>query len=138
MRILFDTNVIVDVFLERGPFFGPAAQLLDAVEHGELEGLLGATTVTTVYYLVSKVKKEATARETIGGLLQLFEVAAVNRTVLEQATASAFSDFEDAVLHEAGRRSSAEGIVTRDKGDFTAATLTIYTPAELLQALRQR
>lgn len=137
MRILFDTNVIVDVFLERGPFFRPAARLFEAVERERLEGLLGATTVTTVHYLVAKGSGQVNAHESIGELLRLFEVAAVNRAVLQQAAASEFSDFEDAVLHEAGRRSAADGLVTRDKDDFSAATLAVYTPNELVEALRR-
>lgn len=68
-------------------------------------------------------------------VLQLFQIAPVNRSVLENAVAAGFEDFEDAVLHEAARQARADGIVTRNADDFTDATLTIYTPAELVQAL---
>lgn len=137
MRILFDTNVIVDVFLERGPFFRPAAQLFDATAQGELVGLLGATTVTTIYYLIAKARSRQQALRTVRSLLQLFEVAAVNRAVLERAMAVNFSDFEDAVLHEAGLRAEVDGIVTRDGDDFATATVPVYTPAELIELLQQ-
>jgi hypothetical protein len=69
-------------------------------------------------------------------LLQLFEVAPVNRAVLEDALALGFADFEDAVLHEAGRLAGAQAIVTRDPSGFSAAALRIYDPETLVAALR--
>jgi hypothetical protein len=71
-------------------------------------------------------------------LLQLFHVSPVNRSVLEKSVEAGFDDFEDAVLQEAARQARADGIVTRNVDDFASATLTIYTPDELLEALRQR
>jgi predicted nucleic acid-binding protein len=53
MRVLFDTNVILDVLLERRPFSESASKLLSRVEKGEITGLVCATTITTIYYLVT-------------------------------------------------------------------------------------
>lgn len=137
MRILYDTNIVVDVFLERGPFFRPAAQLFEATAQGSLGGLLGATTVTTIHYLIAKVQNRQQARQRVKQILHLFEVATVNRVVLEAALESDFADFEDAVLHEAGLRAGADGIVTRDGDGFATATIPVYTPPELVEMLRQ-
>lgn len=54
MKILFDTNIIFDVFLARKPFLENAVKFFAKVEQGKLEGALGATTITTLYYLISK------------------------------------------------------------------------------------
>lgn len=54
MKILFDTNIILDVFLARQPFLENSTKLFAHVEQGKLEGVLGATTITTLYYLISK------------------------------------------------------------------------------------
>jgi hypothetical protein len=107
------------------------------VERGTVDGLLGATTLTTIHYLAAKAVGDERAREHVGTLLQLFDVAPVTRAVLEDALALSFTDFEDAVLHEAARHARADGIVTRNASDFAAATLAVYTPAELRAALRQ-
>lgn len=132
MRVLFDTNVVLDVLLKRRPHASVAIRLFDHVAEGTLDGLLGATTVTTIHYLARKAVGHRKAADHVGTLLQLFEVAAVTRPVLEGALASKFADFEDAVLHEAARHAGAEGIVTRDPAGFAAATVSVYTPAELL------
>ncbi len=135
MRVLFDTNVVLDVLLDRQPHAADAVRLFAQAERGGLDGLLGATTLTTIHYLIRKPLGEATARERIGMLLRLFEVAPVTRVVLEDALALPFGDFEDAVLHEAARHAGAGGIVTRNAADFTKAT--VYTPAELQAALQR-
>lgn len=136
MRVLFDTNVVLDVLLARPPHAAPAIELFDWVARRELDGMLGATTVTTIFYLASKAAGPALARRHVTTLLGLFEVAAVGRAALADALALGFGDYEDAVLHEAARHAGATGIVTRDPKGFAAATLTVYSPAELLRLLK--
>jgi predicted nucleic acid-binding protein len=134
LRILFDTNVVLDVLLERQPHVADAAILMARVERRELEGLLGATTVTTVHYLASKAIGRSRAERHVRTLLSLFDVAPVDGPVLTDALALGFPDFEDAVLHEAARRAGATGIVTRNAADFAGATLSLFVPTELVRA----
>ena len=136
MSIVFDTNVILDVLLKRQPFAAVAVRLVAAVERGELIGLVAATTVTTIYYLTAKALGEPRARREMGQLLTLFDVAPVNRRVLDLALQSDFEDFEDGVIHAAATQAGARGIVTRNEVDFVSATLPIYAPADLLRMLR--
>ena len=131
MKILFDTNVILDLLLDREPFSTPAARLFSLVDTGDLTGFICATTVTTVHFLARRTVGDRRAREEIGKLMDLFEVAAVNRVVLEGAMASKFTDFEDAVLHQSALNVDADGIVTRNAGDFKRATIPVYAPEEL-------
>ena len=135
MKVLFDTNVVLDVLMEREPFVTNADRLLSKVEVGEIDGLLGATTITTIHYLATKVVGKEKARKELSKLLSLFEIAPVNRSVLEAAIESNFADFEDAVLHEAARHADAQAIVTRNPGDFKKAELTVYSPEELVSLL---
>ncbi|MCB1034959.1 MAG: PIN domain-containing protein [Acidobacteria bacterium] len=135
MRVLFDTNVIVDLLLDRKPFAEAATRLAAQVELGSLTGVLSATTVTTVYYLVAKAAGAKTARIQVRKLLDLFEVAPVTRAVVEAALDQSIRDYEDAVLHEAAREAAVDAIVTRDLQDFSAAELTVYSPPELLSVL---
>lgn len=135
MRVLFDTNVILDVLLARAPHVAPATALLDRVATKSLDGLLGATTLTTIHYLASKAVGSRSARSHVRTLLGLFEVAPVTRAVLTDALDLDFNDYEDAVLHEAARHAGAEAVVTRDSSGFRAARLTLYAPDELLRFL---
>lgn len=136
MRVLLDTNVVLDVLLARAPHLESAAGLMDEIAAGGVDGMLGATTVTTIFYLANKAVGPGLARRHVGTLLKIFDVAPVSRAVLADALDLGFPDYEDGVLHEAARQAGADGIVTRDKKGFARARLRVYAPDELLQILR--
>ena len=135
MKILFDTNIIIDVFLDRKPFSEHALYLMSKVERSEITGFLCASTVTTIHYLLSKYLDKEKAIESINSLMALFEVASVNRLVIENALQSKFIDFEDAVLHESARHAGAEYIITRNIKDFKKTKIPAFTPTEFLSML---
>lgn len=135
MRVLFDTNVVLDHLLGRAPFARDALALMGRVERREVLGLLCATTLTTIHCLTARGLGREETRRAIGGLLKVFEIAPVTRAVLEDALASPFTDFEDAVLNESARHAGAGAIVTRNAADFKASVLIVYTPSELNAAL---
>jgi predicted nucleic acid-binding protein len=136
VRVLVDTNVILDVLLARAPHVSPATALLDRVAAKSLDGLLGAPTLTTIHYLATKAVGTRAAQGHLRTLLGLFEVASVTRAVLTDALDLEFPDYEDAVLHEAARHAGAEAIVTRDPNGFAKARLKVYAPEELLRFMQ--
>ena len=131
MKILFDTNIILDVLLNRAPFVDLSANLVSSVENKVIEGYLCASTITTLDYLISKSKNREIARVEIQKLLTLFQIADVNSSVLLMSVNSSFTDFEDAVQFFSGKCCKVNGLVTRNTKDFKHATLPIYTPDEL-------
>jgi predicted nucleic acid-binding protein len=131
LKVLFDTNVVLDLLLDREPFSLDAARCFSWVEAGEIEGWLCGSTVTTLYYLIGKSIGARKARESISLLLSIFEVAPVNKTVLECALNLRFKDFEDAVMHEAARLANVDVIVTRNAADFKHATIPVRMPGKL-------
>lgn len=136
MRVLFDTNVVLDVLLARAPHAAPATALFDLAARKALDGWVGATTLTTIFYLVAKVRGNAEASRHVRTLLEIFEVAPVTRSVLGEALQLGFDDYEDAVLHAAARQVGATMIVTRDPVGFARASLRVYGPAELFHLVR--
>ena len=135
MRVLVDTNVVLDVLLDRKPFAEAAAQVLALVEESRIEGFLCATTVTTIDYLIGQALAPDEARAALQRLLDLFEIAPVNRPVLEQALRSDVSDFEDAVLEQSARLVSVDAITTRNLKDFEKSSVTAFDPPELLSVV---
>lgn len=136
MRVLFDTNVILDHLLEREPYVDVAERLLSLVDTGEIEGVICATTATTIHYLASKAVGAAAAAEHLRALLAIFDVACVDREVLRGALDTSFSDYEDAVLHQAACSAGAGAIVTRNGKDFSRSSLPVFDPPELLAAVQ--
>ncbi len=135
MKILFDTNIVLDVLMDRLPHAEVAVELFSKVEDGTIIGYLCGTTITTVFYLAAKTVGAPRAQEEIKKLLSLFEVAPVNRHVLESALVLDFNDFEDAVIHEAACHVGADAIVTRNQKDFKKAKLPVYTADEMAKIL---
>jgi len=135
MKVLFDTNIILDVLLDRIPFSEHASYLMSKVERSEINGFLCATTVTTIHYLLSKYLDKEKAIDSINSIMALFEVASVNRLVIENALKSKFTDFEDSVLHESARHAGAEYIITRNIKDFKKSKIPAFTPTEFVSML---
>ncbi len=135
MKVLFDTNVILDVLLDREPFADDASYLLSKVERSELIGFACATTITTIHYLTAKALGVSDACRHIDSLLSLFVIAPVNRSVLENAARSKFDDFEDAVLHASALNAGAQYIVTRNSSDFKKSRLPVLEPGELVNMI---
>ncbi|NDY43621.1 PIN domain-containing protein [Dissulfurirhabdus thermomarina] len=135
MKVLFDTNVILDVLLDRAPLAEDAAHLLSQVERAKIAGFACATTIPAPYSLLSKALGARAADRHIHSLPALFVAAAVNRIVLEGAGAADFDDFEDAVAHEAAVHAGARYIVTRNVAEFKRAKLPVFTPREFIGVL---
>ena len=137
MRVLFDANILLDVLLEREPHVDVATRLVALVDNGHIEGSICATAVTALYYVGATDLGRRRAHDEVRTLLAVFDVApAVGRDVLQRALADdGFSDFEDAVAHEAAHAAGVSAIVTRNGRDFAKATLPVFEPHELLAAI---
>ncbi len=137
MKVLFDTNVILDVLLERAPHYRYSVACMASVEDGKIEGWICSTTVTTIAYLLRKELSAKTANKHIESLLALFNVSTANKQVLSDALHNGFSDYEDSVLYQSAVTSSLDGIISRNKKDFKQSRLPVYTPKEFTAVLSQ-
>lgn len=136
MKVLFDTNIVLDVLLGREPYLNNAIALFDAVEKQVIQGYLCATTITTIDYLATKALGKVDSKIAVGKLLELFVIAEVNRRTLVAALLSDFADFEDAVLFHAGVDAGVDSVVTRNGKDFKTGSVPIYSPDDLLQRIQ--
>ena len=134
-RVLFDTNVVLDVLLDRHPYAEASAAAWAAVETGISNGMVAAHTVTTIHYLVRKELGNLKANRTVSAVLGVFEVAPVDGRVLREALHSPLSDFEDAVTATAARLAGCECIVTRDPKGFRGSPVRSLTPELVIPLL---
>jgi predicted nucleic acid-binding protein len=136
MKILFDTNIILDVLLNRINFVDLSATLISLVESKDIEGYLCSTTITTIDYLITKALNRDKAKNEIKKLLNMFQISSVNSEVINLSVISNFKDFEDAVQYYSGKCNGVDAIVTRNIKDFQNTELPVYTPDELLGIIR--
>ncbi|MGC9527752.1 MAG: type II toxin-antitoxin system VapC family toxin [Limnospira sp.] len=131
MRVLIDTNVVLDFLQEREPFLDNAARLFERIDAGEIEGLIAATTITNIYYIIRRASGGVVAQDAIAQILTDLTICAVDRDVLEQALQLNFQDFEDAVQYACAAVHQVDAIVTRDRSGFIEATIPVISPEEI-------
>jgi predicted nucleic acid-binding protein len=117
-KVLVDTNVILDVLLDRQPHAGASVAVWAAIETGSVEGVLAAHAVTTIHYLIRRELGSARAKRTVAAMLRVFGVASVDGPVIQLALDLPLSDFEDAVTAAAAQAAACDCIVTRDPKGF--------------------
>ncbi len=137
--ILLDTNIILDIALERQPFYDRAHQLVLAALKREVALFITATTITDIYYIIRKTKGRESAWGFVTHLMDFVEVAGVDRDVIERALEfSDWEDFEDAVQASSGIIHGIDVLVTRDASGFSKAPLVVLAPEEALTMLEER
>jgi len=135
MKVLFDTNVVLDLLLDREPFSLEAEILFSKVERKEIHGYLCATTITTIHYLLSKSLSAKELLSTLSSLFELFNIAMVDRKVLVAALKVNDVDFKDSVLYTSAYLSGVDVIITRDEKGFNKSNIPVYTPKEFIKFL---
>ena len=133
-RVLYDTNVILDVLLEREPLVAASARVLDATGRGKVEGYIAGHAFTTLaYFLQRRFNSAEKVKKELSHLLQKTRVAPVTDMAIRQAMTSPIRDFEDAVTHAAALEAGVSVIVTRNARDFAKGTIPAVLP-EVFQA----
>ena len=135
MRVLLDTDVVLDAVLAREPFGRIALQLFKLHDEGVIEGCISAVTPVNVFYFARKFKGAEVARHAVDLLLSSFTVCPVTTAVLRAAHALPISDYEDAVQHASATTVGVEAIITRNVDDYRNASVPILTPTGFLQQL---
>ncbi|CAN5327456.1 PIN domain nuclease [soil metagenome] len=135
IRVLIDTNVVLDFVLTRQPFFADADEIFFRLKNNEFEAFVSAITPINVFYTTRKEKDKAMAFSAVEELLKLVQIAKSNNQIYQNALALNFSDYEDAVQHECAVAESLDAIVTRNTKDYKSASVKVYSPSEFLQAI---
>ena len=134
MKLLIDTNVVLDVLLRREPFFRTAAEVLNLTQLDEVREYVSASTITDIYYIANKQMKDRDAvRDLLKRLLMVVSVAAVSKREIQNALNLAWGDFEDSVQYSVALLNEMDGIVTRNPSDYQEANMRIWLPEQALE-----
>jgi hypothetical protein len=135
MRVLFDTDIVLDLVLDREPFVKAAAALFVLHEQERMDAYISGITLVKVFYLTRKFKGIESARQAVKELLATLSVCPLDQSVLEDARTLSFADYEDAVQHTSATASQLDAIITRNLDDYRNATLPVYSPTDFLNQL---
>ena len=134
MKIMIDTNVVLDVLLKREPFFLASYEVMKRSALEQCEGFVSASAATDVFYLLRRSLKDAgKAKEGMEKLLQLVGIADAMDEDVHAAVASNMGDFEDALVASIAERCQISFIVTRNVKDYANSPVKAITPEEFLK-----
>ena len=133
--ILLDTDVLIDVALDRHPHSGPSSELLDQIEQGAESAYIAWHSVSNLYYIVAPTRGGLNARDFIVELTRFVEVATTDTEAIRYAAGLPMGDFEDAMQVAAARACGARHIVTRNVRDYERSPIRAIDPQEALTEL---
>lgn len=136
MKILLDTNVVIDYLADRTPFADYAEQVLSLCESGEVDGLVTANAITDIYYVVRKVAGREKTLEAIQTLCSILDIADVGKADILNAMDLDMSDYEDALAAQCAKRVKADYIITRDISDYANSPIPAKDPAAFLEQFK--
>jgi len=135
MTILLDTNVVLDILLNRQPWYTDAALIFGLSQQNLIQSYISASSITDIFYITQKEQGKNAAREAIKRLLRVFKPATVTDRDIYQALELEWDDFEDSVQFIVGEGLSVDYIVTRNTKDFTLGSIKTVTPEQFIQAV---
>lgn len=136
IHALFDTNVILDLVLNRSGFAANATRLFQCIGETRLTGYMTASSVTDIYYISQREKDRVFAALAIRKLVSVLDVICVDGDTIRNALDSQVKDFEDAVQAQAAQSVSLDYIVTRNTTDFHYSPVPAISPVEMIQKLQ--
>ncbi|HBL10673.1 MAG TPA: PIN domain nuclease [Cyanobacteria bacterium UBA11162] len=135
MKVLIDTNIILDFALERQPFYSDSEQVFILAQHRQIEAYVSASTFGDLFYIIRKARGRDWTLQFLNRLATFCQIATVDRSVISMALSANFKDFEDAIQYSTAIVNQLDSIVTRNPEDFPAVTPRILTPEQLIQEL---
>jgi predicted nucleic acid-binding protein len=137
MKNFLDSDVLLDIGLEREPFCQAACQLLDYLEsHPQQQGFMAWHSVANIFYLFTKAATREKAKAFIVDLCQFIQVVPTDTNDVLIAANLPMRDFEDALQCAAAMACEATVIVSRNLKDYQNSPLRAVTPEQLCQELQ--
>lgn len=131
MRLLIDTNVLMDVLVGREPFLRDSRYVVAICKERKAQGFLAAHTMTNLFYILRKYYAAEECRDILLDLLDIFSIMAIDGEKIKTALRNTrFKDFEDCLQMECGQEAAVDYIVTRNTKDFANSEIPCLTPNE--------
>lgn len=131
-NIFFDTNILLDVFLERHPFCEPAQRVWSLVDSGLVRGGISAISVSNIFFIIKKLSNTDKAYRAIESLQSMFKVVELGSRIIKKSLSVRFADFEDALQYFSALAFKAHYLLTRDAADFKEKGIPILDCSQFL------
>ena len=136
MRVLIDTNVVLDFLAKREPFTKSAEAIFEACADGKVDGCIAPHSFSNIFYILRDVFSIAERKTILLDLCHVFAIEGVDHATIEATLQNdSFDDFEDALQEECAKSFLADYIITRDPSGFKNSSLSIVSPGEFVKRI---
>ena len=137
MKVLIDTNVVLDVLLKRRPFYQDSFKIFQFADQEHIQGCLSAVSMTDIFYLLRKDRHGSDENyQVMDELTALFLIIPVTETTITKALALRWQDFEDAVQYTAAQENGIQYIITRNETDYKTSGIHCMNPTDFIAYIR--
>jgi predicted nucleic acid-binding protein len=135
--VFLDSDVLIDVFANRAPFYGNSAAILSLAETGKCLAFTSPLVIANVHYVLQRFSNKFVAGNAIRKIRTIVGVVDMNQRIVDRALNSDLSDFEDALQIYSAENAVMDLIVTRNLGHYKTSAISALSPAEARAVLEQ-
>lgn len=138
MKVLIDTNVIIDALTSREPWRESAEKIFLMGANRVMDTYITASSATDIYYLLRKhLHSVEQAKQIMGKLYYLMGILAVSKEECVDALASPVSDYEDAVVERTAVKADMDYIITRNTKDYQQGMVKAILPNDFIALMKE-
>lgn len=131
-KIFIDTDVLLDLLLERSPFFDSIAKIITLAIENKVKLYTSSLSIVNANYILSKYKNAENSKSILNSFLIYLELVKLDEELIIKGLNSDFKDFEDSLQHFSALDSKCEYLLTRNIRDFKKSKIPVFTPDEFI------
>jgi len=138
MRLLLDTNILIDYFGERREYYPDAVKLRMAANFGDVELWATANSFTDVFYILRKDHASKSVQDLFLANKNLIKICSVTSDDIFDSADEKWLDYEDCLIHTCAKKIKADYIITRDIDGFMQSAVSCVSPMEFFTELEEK
>ena len=137
MKVLFDTNVVIDFIEKRGEFSNDSTRLFQLCRNGFIDGYITTQSVSDAYYILRKKFTVEERKSVLNFVCNTLEVVSITKWhVLETLSDDDLRDLEDGFILKCAEENMFDYIISRDRNGFATSRIPVVTPRDFLSMVR--
>ena len=136
LKVFIDSDIILDLLLEREGFYEYAALIFENSEKGNIYVFTSSISIANISYIIRKeIKNSKKVKEYIKNLIEFIHILSVEESTIQEALETDFLDFEDSIQYITAVQNQMDYILTRNKKDYKTSSIKVYDSKEFYEKI---
>ena len=135
MKVLIDTNILLDIILLREQHLELSRRVLQCCL-SLVDGYIAVHTFSNMFYILHEAEDFSIeeCRNVFNKFLYVFDLASLDKSdMIAAVNNEAFDDLEDSMQHQSSISSKLDYIITRNVDDFAGSEIPAILPEDFLK-----